>query len=141
MTMTMDLAQALACLNRLASLNMSPWMAKVGQQAQQSVQHRIQQSKQDPDNAAWSPWMPRTEKYRTKKGNAAQGLLWDDGTLLNSIKFHSAPDGVSVSSEVPYAGYLQDGTERMAARPFMGWSDEDIAGVEFSAVQFIEALL
>jgi phage virion morphogenesis protein len=141
MTMTIDLEQALACLNRLASLNMSPWMAKVGQQAQQSVQQRIRQSKQDPDSAAWSPWMPSTEKYRTKKGNAGQGLLWDDGTLLNSIKFHSASDGVSVSSEVPYASYLQDGTERMAARPFMGWSDEDIAGLDFSAVRFIEALL
>jgi phage gpG-like protein len=141
MTMTIDLAQALAGLNRLAMLNMSPWMASVGKTAQQSVKQRIQQSKQDPDNAPWSPWMPRTEKYRTHKGNAGQGLLWDEGTLLNSIKFHSASDGVSVSTEVPYASYLQDGTERMAARPFMGWSDGDIAGMEFSAVQFIEALL
>jgi phage gpG-like protein len=151
MTMTIDLASALAGLNRLAMLNMSPWLEKVGQQAQKSVQQRIQQTKQDPDSAAWSPWMPRTEKYRTKKGNAGQGLLWDEGNLLNSISFvvddgaqgdlFGAKGGVVIGTDVAYAGYLQDGTERMAARPFIGWSDAEAAELEFSAVRFIEALL
>jgi phage gpG-like protein len=141
MTMTIDLASALAGLNRLAMLNMSPWLQGVGQKAQQSVKQRIQQVKQDPDNAPWSPWMPRTEKYRTHKGNAGQGLLWDEGTLLNSIQMQADGGGVSVSTSVPYAGYLQDGTERMAARPILGWSDSDVSEMEFSAIHFIEAML
>jgi phage gpG-like protein len=141
MTMTIDLGQALAGLNRLAMLNMSPWMQTIGQKAQQEVHARIQQSKQDPESQPWSPWKPRTENYRTKKGNAGQGLLWDEGTLLNSIKFQADGHGVTVGTEVPYAGYLQDGTERMVARPFLGWSDADIGTMEFSAIQFIEALL
>jgi phage gpG-like protein len=141
MTMTIDLSQALAGLNRLAMLNMSPWMQSVGQNAQQEIQARIQQSKQDPEHQAWSPWMPSTEKHRTKKGNAGQGLLWDAGLLLHSVKFSADRDGVAVGADVPYAGYLNDGTEHMAARPFVGWSDADVTANEFSAVAFIEALL
>lgn len=141
MTMTIDLAQALAGLNRLAMLNMSPWMQQIGQKAQQEVQARIQQTKHDPDNQSWSPWKPSTEKYRTHKGNAGQGLLWDEGTLLNSIKFAADSGGVTVGTEVGYAGYLQDGTERMAARPFLGWTESETSAMEFSAIAFIEALL
>lgn len=141
MTMTIDLGQALAGLNRLAMLNMSPWMESVGKHAQEATQARIQQSKHDPENQPWSPWQPRTERHRIKKGNAGQGLLWDEGTLLNSIKFASDGGGVTVGTEVGYAGYLQDGTENMAARPFLGWSDADITANEFSAIAFIEALL
>lgn len=141
MTMTIDLASALAGLNRLAMLNMSPWLQGVGKKAQQSVQQRIQQVKQDPDNAPWSPWRPSTEKYRTHKGNAGQGLLWDEGTLLNSIQMQADSGGVSIGTAVGYAGFLQDGTERMAARPFLGWSDGDVTEMEFSAIRFIEAML
>lgn len=141
MTMTIDLRAALEGLNRLAMLNMSPWMATVGQKAQASVQQRIRNSKIDPDNSAWSPWRPSTEKHRVKKGNAGQGLLWDDGTLLNSISFAPDRDGVSLGTGVGYAGYLQDGTEHMAARPFFGWSDAEVSALEFSAIPFIEAML
>lgn len=141
MTMTIDLEQALAGLNRLANLNMSPWMASVSQNAQAAVQQRIRSTKVDPGNAPWSPWRPATERHRLKKGNAGQGLLWDSGALLNSIQGQSGADGVSVGTGVSYAGYLQDGTEHMAARPFMGWTDSDIGQMEFSAVAFLEALL
>jgi phage gpG-like protein len=141
MTMTIDLSQALAGLNRLAMLNMSPWMELVGRQAQQATQARIQQSKHDPDNQPWSPWQPSTERHRIKKGNAGQGLLWDRGDLLSSIKFQTDGGGVTIGTEVGYAGYLQDGTEHMAARPFLGWSDAEVSATEFSAIQFIEALL
>lgn len=141
MTMTIDLGQALAALNRLAMLNMSPWMESVGKQAHAAVQSRIQQSKQDPEHQPWSPWMPSTEKHRTRKGNAGQGLLWDEGLLLHSVKFSADSGGVAVGTDVPYAGYLQDGTEHMAARPFIGWSDAEVTAHEFSAIQFIEAML
>ncbi|MGZ3325703.1 MAG: phage virion morphogenesis protein [Xanthobacteraceae bacterium] len=139
--MTIDLEQAIAGLNRLANLNMSPWMQTVAQSAQASVQQRIRNTKIDPDNTPWSPWRPSTEKHRIKKGNANQGLLWDSGSLLNSIQGQADRDGVSVGTGVSYAGYLQDGTERMAARPFMGWTDGDVTKMEFSAVVFLEALL
>ena len=141
MTMTIDLSQALAGLNRLAMLNMSPWLESAGKQTQQASQARIQQSKHDPESQPWSPWQPRTERHRTRKGNAGQGLLWDEGTLLNSIKFQTDSGGVTIGTEVGYAGYLQDGAERMAARPFLGWSDAEVTAMEFSAIQFIEAFL
>ncbi|MGZ3297082.1 MAG: phage virion morphogenesis protein [Xanthobacteraceae bacterium] len=139
--MTIDLEQAIAGLNRLANLNMSPWMQTAAKTAQTSVQQRIRDTKADPDNSPWSPWRPATEKYRLKKGNAGQGLLWDSGALLNSIQGQSDAGGISVGTAVGYAGYLQDGTERMVARQFMGWTDGEITQMEFSAVAFLEALL
>jgi phage gpG-like protein len=141
MTMTIDLGHALAVLNRLAAVNLSPWMEMVGRQAQESIQHRIRESKLDPENAPWSPWMPSTEMHRRHKGNAGQGLLWDQGTLLNSIRFEHSGDSVAIGTDVDYAKYLQDGTGNMAARPFVGWSDGQIAELEFSAVRFLEGLI
>jgi phage gpG-like protein len=151
MTMTIDLASALAGLNRLAALNMSPWLESVGSGMQKEVQNRIRKAKESPGGEVWAPWMPRTRQYREHKGNSGQGLLWDEGTLLNSISFavddgaqgdlFGAKGGVVIGTDVAYAGYLQDGTERMAARPFIGWSDAEAAELEFSAVRFIEALL
>jgi phage gpG-like protein len=151
MTMTIDLAQALACLNRLAALNMSPWLETVGSGVQKEVQDRIRKVKESPGGEVWSPWMPRTRKYREHKGNSGQGLLWDEGTLLNSISFAVSDSAqgdlfgslgwVAIGTDVEYAGYLQDGTERMAARPFLGWSDAEVTELEFSAIRFIEALL
>jgi phage gpG-like protein len=149
--MTIDLAQALACLNRLAALNMSPWLETVGSGIQKEVQNRIRKAKESPAGEVWAPWMPRTRGYREHKGNSGQGLLWDEGSLLNSISFvvddaaqgdfFGAKGGVVIGTDVAYAGYLQDGTERMAARPFLGWSDAEVTELEFSAVKFIEALL
>jgi phage gpG-like protein len=141
MTMTINLSAALAGLNRLAMVNMSPWMEMVGRQAQEAIQHRIRETKVDPESTPWSPWMPSTEAHRRHKGNAGQGLLWDEGTLLNSIRFAHSGNDVAIGTDVSYAGYLQDGTSHMAARPFLGWSDRDITALEFSAVQFLESLL
>jgi phage gpG-like protein len=86
--------------------------------------------KDDPEGRAWSEWQPSTREQRTRKGTAATGLLWDDGTLLHSIKVQAGLRQVTVGTDVPYAKHLQDGTRKMAARPFLGWSDETIEYAE-----------
>jgi phage gpG-like protein len=149
--MTIDLTAAIAGLNRLAAANMSPWLASVGASVAKEVQQRIRNSKQSPGGDVWSPWQPRTRSHREHKNNSGQGLLWDEGTLLNSIRFEAglAAQGdlfgssheLVIGTDTAYAGYLQDGTPRMAARPFIGWSDAEVTELEFSAVRFLETLI
>lgn len=139
--MTIDLSVALAGLNRLASANMSPWLVSVGKREQAAIQARIKAGKKAPDDEPWSPWKPSTEHHRNHKGNAERGLLYDEGTLLASILYAAGPDEVVIGTPVAYAGYLQDGTPRMDARPFAGWSDADLVALEVDAVAFLEALL
>ena len=74
-------------LERLS--NLEPALAKIGAQQKTAIQHRIQRSKQTPDGDAWAPWRPWTQASREAKGNAGQGLLWDDGTLLDSVTAES----------------------------------------------------
>jgi hypothetical protein len=147
MPATIDLAQALAGLNRLVALNMSPWLTEVGRHEVTQIQHRIRETKGSPDNVQWSPWRPRTYLHRLAAGNIEQGLLWDTGHLLHSIRFEATPDRVEIGTDVSYAKELQEGRENMRARPFVGWGDEelgfslglsDLKTLEGSAIAFIE---
>lgn len=52
----------------------------------------------------------------------------DTGTLLNSINTNRVKDRVwRVSTGTEYAAWLEFGTERMAARPFMGPMADEIS--------------
>ena len=147
---TIDLEQALAGLNRIASLNMAPWLAEVGRKEVAVIEDRIMHTKGSPDMIAWSPWRPMTERLRAAKGNLAQGLLWDEGNLLRSIRFESSLFDVSIGTDITYAKELQEGRSNMAARPFIGWGDEELGSalelsattqtLEASAIAFIEGL-
>src|SRR5690349_5322033 len=106
--------------------NPEPALAIIGQRQRDAIRQRIQRTKVDPDGALWAPWMPSTREQREAKGNAGQGLLWDEGTLLESIHSHASAHGVEIASDASFAHYLQDGTRKMEARPFMGWNDDDM---------------
>lgn len=110
--------------------------ARIGKDA---VEYRITHSKTSPDGQAWSSWMENTALYREHKGNAGQGLLWDSGDLLES--FHVKRDGrnaMKIDSDVDYGQYLQDGTRFMAARPFMGWSQDDEQLIHAHFIAWVE---
>lgn len=60
-----------------------------------------------------SPWAPR------KNSKAKHPLLIKSGSLRQSISWRiTAPDTVQVGSDKKYAGYHQQGTKKMPARPF-----------------------
>lgn len=140
--MTIDAEQAIAELNAIAVrlANMTPFLQSVGNTQAGAIHARIQRSKTAPMGGNWAPWRPRTEAARIKKGNAQQGLLWDSGALLNSFVVETGPDAVTIGTPVSYAVYLQDGTERMAAREFMGWSETDVSAVELLGIAYIEGI-
>lgn len=120
--------------------NMQPVMASIGDEQASRIMLRLMQTKQDPDGNAWDAWKPSTQAHREAKGNAHQGLLWDEGTLLHSVTMAAAPHSVVIGESAAHAIYLQDGTPKMAARPSVGWGAEDKALAEHQVVRYLEGI-
>lgn len=123
--LTADFAPAHAelALLRARIAHPQPVLALIGAMARRRAEHEIQSGKHDPDGHPWVPWADGTHSERQKKGNLDQGLLWDAGTLLHSLRVQTNVADVVIGTDVPYAGFLQGGTRRMPARAFLGWGD------------------
>ena len=80
-------------------------------------------------------------EQRSLKGNEAQGLLWDTGTLLHSIRHQTDARSVAIGTDVPYALELQIGRSNMVARPFVGWESSGMEHAERLMVHYIEGVL
>lgn len=130
------LAELRAILRRIQ--RPTPVLSAIGALQVERVQQRIRSSKTSPDLAPWSPWRDSTRAYRERKGNAGQGLLWDEGTLLESVSAETFVNGVRIGVEPFYGQFLQEGTAKMDARPFLGWAPNDDATTERLMVQYLE---
>lgn len=139
---TTNIPEVVSALNAMLARvhNMAPVMARIGEHQASKVLLEIMQEKTDPNDHRWAAWKPSTRASREKKGNAALGLLWDRGDLLASIKMKAGASEVAIGTDNPHAGYLQHGTSKMEARPFLGWSDEDMAYAERLVALHIEGL-
>lgn len=118
-----------------------PFFDYVGATEKQRVRERIMHTKIDPDGAPWLPWAPFTAEHRDALGNSAQGIMWDSGTLLNSIEFSvDGTFGVDVGTDVWYAPKHQDGSpsDRIPARPIFGWEENVIPQMAQMFVNFVE---
>lgn len=109
--------------------NPKPLLHKVGQTLVDGAVGRIMGLKEDPDGNAWAPWAASTLLARERKGNVGQGLLYDGGTLVNSIYYTIQGTSVVVSARAPYAGFIQNGTPKMPARPFLGIGDGELGAI------------
>lgn len=107
--------------------NPAQFLDKVGQMLQASTQARISTTKTSPNGVPFTPWALGTALARQRKGNAARGILYDTGNLLNSISYQviGKQVQVGVTTAAPYGTYLQNGTRHMPARPFVGISEQD----------------
>lgn len=120
----------------------APFLAIVGTEQALAAKERIKDTKVDPWLGKWEPWAESTAQHREKKGNASRGLLWDEGDLLASIRFETTSHEVTIGSDLEYAEYLQDGTPKMPARPFLGWSQDTLSGYEvMAALFFIDGII
>lgn len=137
--LTIDSAAALAELGALQARLLTPLalLEAIGRHETEKAQQRIRETKLTPWGASWVPWKPDTMLDRIRKGNAEQGLLWDSGELLNSLHFEAYADSVTIGSELDYAPYLQNGTEHMDARPFLGWNEDEFSLVEGMALHYL----
>lgn len=115
-----------------------PFLEEAGDILVANTVARIVLTKQDPKGQAWPAWATSTLIARTKKGNAGNGLLFDDGTLARSIKSQVNGKSVEVGSDgsAPYAVFLQEGTANMPARPFIGISKQDRDEVHAALVDY-----
>jgi len=137
--LTIDIAPVVAALNRL-TLGHEAWLAVVGEHEKAQIEQRIRSSKTDPTGHPWAPWQPSTEWKRHHKGNAAQGLLWDEGQLLGSVRHELHFDEVQIGTDVAHGPHLQEGTRHMVAREYVGWSDADMAWLGDSLIAHLSAL-
>lgn len=132
--MTVSLQQALEEVGAVIARahDVEPFLAYIGERERDKARDRIEQLKMSPDGNPWAEWADSTLYKRSRKGNVELGLLLDEGTLRDSIHFVVEGFGVEIGSDAesrgaPYAKYLQEGTEQMPARPYLGWHDDDLA--------------
>lgn len=115
-----------------------PMLDSIGQLLVASTQARIRTTKSDPRGTPWAPWSIGTYIARARAGSLSGGLLFETGRLLNSIDYQIQGKQVIVgSSGVPYAGFLQEGTKNMPARPFIGFSQGDNDVVKRTAERYL----
>lgn len=112
-------------------------LEELGDYLVRSVSERIKDTKENPFGRDWQEWATGTRRQREKKGNVAQGLLWDSGDLLRSIKAEIRPSQVAVGSQLAYAEWLQEGTEHMPSREFLGFSNADLEAIDTITESFI----
>lgn len=114
-------------LNKFDSQRMKrDFLEKMGQEHIKIVRKRIQTEKADPNGQKWEPWAPSTKLGRERAGTASRGLLWDTGNLLESFRYDVRGNSVVIITDVPYAKYLNDGTNKMPARNFIGFGGKDL---------------
>ena len=140
--LTIDATEAIAVLNGMAMrmAHPQPVLAQIGEFTASKVMLGIMSEKDDPEGRAWAAWMPSTREQRTKKGNVGLGLLWDEGTLLGSIRVQTSAHEVVIGTTVKEGAYLQEGTSKMAARPFLGWSEAEALMAEQFIARYIEGI-
>lgn len=101
------------------------FLREAGERMRVSVQDRILAGKRSPEGVPWAAWSARRRKEREAKGNVSQGLLWDTGALLQSIRAEVGAGDVSIGTDKEYASELQWGRDNMPARPYIGFSAAD----------------
>ena len=121
---TIDSAQAFAEIDAMLMRmhESAPFLEAVGDREVKLARERIRDTKLDPLGNAWAPWAPFTRSEREHKGNAGLGLLLDEGGLLLSLDKAIFGDSVEIGSNLDYAKDLQEGTDKMPAREFLGWA-------------------
>lgn len=137
-TPLMDAAIRIDNLSARLDDEVDNFLVELGEMLVKSVQDRIRETKLTPNGEEFEMWAESTARYRERKGNDGQGILWDTGKLLDSIEFEVDGYTLHVGTPVDYAKYLQHGTETMPARPFVGFSEQDLAQIEAMAAKFME---
>jgi phage virion morphogenesis protein len=120
--------------------NPRPLMDEVGRILVKAIQARITTTKVGPDGSAWAPWSPATLAARSRRGNVSRGLLYNSGNLERSIGYDNHDNRVVVGADAnkaPYAAYLQEGTSRMPARPFVGISAADQSAIRSAVSKYL----
>ena len=133
-----DVSRKLEALIRKLK-NPKDMMQEVSDVIVEDIKNRIIKTKTDPEGNKWLPWAPSTQEARVKDGTAALGLLYRNGDLARSITGTvKGSKAIEIGSNLEYAKYLQEGTSKMPARPFIGISKRAQTGINQVIRQYLE---
>ena len=104
------------------STNSKKVMNEIAKAEVKDARRRIRTTKTDPEGRNWKAWSYTTILSRIKDGTAARGLLYKSGLLYRSFVMKTTNKKMEIKNTADYAGYLQDGTNKMVARPYLGFS-------------------
>jgi phage virion morphogenesis protein len=120
-------------LGKLARLDTRKILGLLGSRLLEQSRERLDNTKVDAEGNPWEPW---SEAYRAK--NPGGSMLEQSGQLLESLTVLQSADAVTVGSELLYAAVHLHGDEArgIPARPFMGFSDDDLVELGEIALDF-----
>ena len=110
----------------LTSAQETALLKSLGVEIETQISERIESTKRDPEGKTWADIADKTRQYLLKHFPSARPPLWRTGKLLDTIKSQVSGGVLLTGATKEYAGFLQDGTKRMPARPFIGLSTQDI---------------
>ncbi len=96
-------------------------------------------STENPEGQKWPE--SKAAKRRAKNGRGG-GTLYDTGKLYQSLQLSNVNGGGRrISTDVPYAGFVNYGTIKLPERIFMGLSDGDVELIDLLIIKRIEKAL
>lgn len=115
-----------------AAKSMQPVMERASGVLLASAQQNFaQESARQPHQAHvapsnfWADLKESTKQRRTAQGTWPGKKLQNTGRLLASLERTHTQTSAEVGTNVPYGKYLQYGTKKMVARPFLALQKED----------------
>lgn len=124
-------AELMAALTRLRRKtgNLRDVMDDIASTMQNSVEQNFkEESTRKPikgRGGVWQDLAPSTKKARAKKGKTGRKLQVT-GQLLASLTTQATNDSAMLGTNKKYARFLNDGTKKMPARPFMVIQEADV---------------
>jgi phage virion morphogenesis protein len=120
--------------------DMTPVMQEIGELLMASTKDRFQEGTA-PDGIKWATKSPNT------KGRDRRPLFGPSGMLSSQIFYQAGADQVEIGSNRVYAAMMQFGGTKaqfphlwgdIPARPFLGVSEEDRAGILATVEEWLE---
>ena len=115
---------------KLAKLEASLDPTEILDEAEALLLNRIRTrflAETDPDGNKW----PESKAAKKRRASGGTGTLFDTGTLFRSLQAYAKGlDERAIGTDVPYAPFLQFGTDKLPARVFLGIGEEDLMLVE-----------
>jgi phage gpG-like protein len=87
-------------------------------------------------------WVKSKAAIRRRRLGLGGGTLYNTGRLFQSIQLYQfGENGRMIGTDVPYAGYHNEGTTSLPQRKFLGFSKEDMSLAQQIAIKRISEAL
>lgn len=156
-TVELNDAEISAMLDRVARslTDMTPLMQEFGEFLVESTKQRFKDGS-DPEGNAWAPKSETTIEQYERRGDKVdfRPLFGPTGRLSSEISYEADADSVRWGSNLIYSAVMQFGAEKgefgsmangspipwgdIPARPFLGISDDDRAGLTATVEEWLE---